>query len=279
MILKEYLKSGKHIIDSNIASTVSTFYNVNSIPWLSSSYIDIYERTIKAKYCLREMYEETETDIKELTTLMFLGNYDKYKHIYDLLLMSYNPLWNVDGTETTTRNLTDNKTSSNTGTNTLTHNTTDARTTGETITHNTTDTTTYNTTDGKNTTDSRTTFNSNTFYDTDKTTDSLTKTGTEATARTGTEGTTGTDSTSHTGTETTDAGRLGCGYVHPTRPARPTKPAPVVNEQIDQNCSCYVGVSYLSRTLYIFCCNTDRQSDVVVNYLIEKMRRSMHAKE
>lgn len=59
----------------------------------------------------------------------------------------------------------------------------------------------------------------------------------------------------------------------------PTKPAPVVNEQIDHNCSCYVGVSYLSRTLYIFCCNTDRQSDVVVNYLIEKMRRSMHAKE
>ena len=59
----------------------------------------------------------------------------------------------------------------------------------------------------------------------------------------------------------------------------PTKPAPVVNEQIDQNCSCYVGVSYLSRTLYIFCCNTDRQSDVVVNYLIEKMRRSMHTKE
>ncbi len=55
----------------------------------------------------------------------------------------------------------------------------------------------------------------------------------------------------------------------------PTKPAPVVNEQIDHNQSCYVGVSYLSRTLYIFCCSTDRQSDVVVNYLIEKMRRSV----
>lgn len=59
----------------------------------------------------------------------------------------------------------------------------------------------------------------------------------------------------------------------------PTKPAPVVNEQIDHTRSCYVGVSYLSRTLYIFCCSTDRQSDVVINYLIEKMRRSMHAKE
>lgn len=59
----------------------------------------------------------------------------------------------------------------------------------------------------------------------------------------------------------------------------PTKPAPVINEQIDHNKSCYVGVSYLSRTLYIFCCSTDRQSDVVVNYLIEKMRRSMQNKE
>ena len=58
----------------------------------------------------------------------------------------------------------------------------------------------------------------------------------------------------------------------------PTKPAPVINEQIDHSRSCYVGVSYLSRTLYIFCCSTDRQSDVVVNYLIEKMRRSTHSR-
>ena len=55
----------------------------------------------------------------------------------------------------------------------------------------------------------------------------------------------------------------------------PTRPAPITNEQIDHSQSCYLGVSYLSRTLYIFCCTTDRQSDVVVNYLIEKMRRSL----
>ena len=59
----------------------------------------------------------------------------------------------------------------------------------------------------------------------------------------------------------------------------PTQPAPVVDEQIDQAQSCYVGVSYLTRTLYVFCCSTDRQSDVVVNYLIEKMRRSLKTKE
>ena len=51
----------------------------------------------------------------------------------------------------------------------------------------------------------------------------------------------------------------------------PTKPAPVVDEHIDQNNSCYLGVSYLSRTVYIFCCNTEKQSDVVIAYLIRKM--------
>lgn len=54
----------------------------------------------------------------------------------------------------------------------------------------------------------------------------------------------------------------------------PTQPAPVVNEKIDLSNACYVGVSYMSRTLYVFCCSTDRQSDVVVNYLIEKMLHS-----
>lgn len=55
----------------------------------------------------------------------------------------------------------------------------------------------------------------------------------------------------------------------------PALPAAVENERIDHSSSCYVGVSYLSRTIYIFCCSTDRQSDVVVNYLIEKMRKSL----
>jgi len=51
----------------------------------------------------------------------------------------------------------------------------------------------------------------------------------------------------------------------------PTQPAPVVNEHIDQQNSCYIGVSYLSRTLYIFCCSTEKQSDVVIAYLLRKM--------
>lgn len=54
----------------------------------------------------------------------------------------------------------------------------------------------------------------------------------------------------------------------------PTKPAPVVNENIDVANSCYLGVSYLSRTIYLFCCTTEQQSDVVIEYLIRKMRNS-----
>ena len=54
----------------------------------------------------------------------------------------------------------------------------------------------------------------------------------------------------------------------------PTQPAPVVDEKIDIANSCYMGVSYLSRTLYIFCCTTEQQSDVVIDYLIRKMRNS-----
>lgn len=54
----------------------------------------------------------------------------------------------------------------------------------------------------------------------------------------------------------------------------PTRPAPVVRENIDAGSSCYLGVSYLSQTLYIFCCTTQRESDVIIDYLISKMRKN-----
>lgn len=56
-------------------------------------------------------------------------------------------------------------------------------------------------------------------------------------------------------------------------PADPTKPADNTQDS-DQQSTCYLGVSYLSRTIYFFCCATDKQSDVVVKYLIEKMHHS-----
>lgn len=53
----------------------------------------------------------------------------------------------------------------------------------------------------------------------------------------------------------------------------PTQPVKITNNNIDQADICYIGVSYLSRTLYIFSCNTLQQNNVIINYFIEKMRR------
>ena len=54
----------------------------------------------------------------------------------------------------------------------------------------------------------------------------------------------------------------------------PTKPVPVSGESVSEASTCYLGVSYMSRTIYIFCCGGSRQSSVVVDYLIEKMRHT-----
>ncbi|MBQ0159597.1 MAG: hypothetical protein KBT28_03090 [Bacteroidales bacterium] len=53
----------------------------------------------------------------------------------------------------------------------------------------------------------------------------------------------------------------------------PTKTVTITDNNIDQANTCYIGVSYLKQTLYIFCYDTTQQNDVIVNYFIEKMRR------
>lgn len=57
-------------------------------------------------------------------------------------------------------------------------------------------------------------------------------------------------------------------------PQDPTRLYDPTLDQPDTQPSCYVGVSYLSRAIYIFCCATTKQSDIVVKYLIEKMVHS-----
>lgn len=59
----------------------------------------------------------------------------------------------------------------------------------------------------------------------------------------------------------------------------PTLPPPIMDDRVDMDDICYVGVSYLSRTIYIFCCNGGRQSEVMVNYLIQKMRHALQRGE
>ena len=51
----------------------------------------------------------------------------------------------------------------------------------------------------------------------------------------------------------------------------PRENAPVKDEQIDIAGSCYLGISYLNRAVYIFCADTEEQYDAVVALLIKKI--------
>ena len=58
--------------------------------------------------------------------------------------------------------------------------------------------------------------------------------------------------------------------------ANPAADAPVVNEQVDLQSSCYMGISYLSRTVYFFCAETEEESDAIVKLLIKKIMHTSH---
>lgn len=53
--------------------------------------------------------------------------------------------------------------------------------------------------------------------------------------------------------------------------SNPRDNAPVVDEQLDVSGSCYIGISYLSRAVYIFCADTEEQYDAVATLLIKKI--------
>ncbi len=54
----------------------------------------------------------------------------------------------------------------------------------------------------------------------------------------------------------------------------PTQPISVVDEKINPASTCYIGVSYLDRTIYIFYCQNARQANAVLSHLINKMLAS-----
>ena len=56
--------------------------------------------------------------------------------------------------------------------------------------------------------------------------------------------------------------------------ANPSNSVPVVNEQLDIAASCYIGISYLSRAVYIFCASTEEQYDAIVTMLVKKIMRN-----
>jgi hypothetical protein len=53
--------------------------------------------------------------------------------------------------------------------------------------------------------------------------------------------------------------------------SNPRDNAPVKDEQIDIAGSCYLGISYLNRAVYIFCADSEEQYDAVVSLLVKKI--------
>lgn len=51
----------------------------------------------------------------------------------------------------------------------------------------------------------------------------------------------------------------------------PRENAPVVDETVDMSASCYMGISYLSRAVYVFCADTEAEYDAVVTLLVKKI--------
>lgn len=139
-------------------------------------YDNFKERVMLDKYS-DEFYKWSESEdfniyvemVKNTISQTLISNREKYKKLYYSMIAEFNPLWNVDGTETTERELRQTGTVEDTKTGTETN----AKTGDITI--------------------------ERTGTETDQ------KTGTESTARIGTETTdnTGTDATAHTGTDTT----------------------------------------------------------------------------
>lgn len=53
--------------------------------------------------------------------------------------------------------------------------------------------------------------------------------------------------------------------------ANPRDNAPIHDEQIDVAGSCYLGISYLNRAVYIFCADSEDEYDAVVSLLVKKI--------
>lgn len=53
--------------------------------------------------------------------------------------------------------------------------------------------------------------------------------------------------------------------------SNPRDGAPIVNDHVDVSTSCYVGISYLQRAVYIFCADSETQSEAIATMLVKKI--------
>lgn len=56
----------------------------------------------------------------------------------------------------------------------------------------------------------------------------------------------------------------------------PAEGVTVQGDHIDVASSCYIGISYLDRAVYIFCADSEAQSEAVATLLVKKIMHSSH---
>lgn len=186
------------------AGILTNLKNRKTAEWLTATTSEsatVLDTLLKVRYGKRVLNTTgllIQTDINTLADIEFLIHGTEWDRIWSDYVAEYNPIWNVDGTETTTE--TRNLTGTDTGTDTHTESGTDTKKNSGTETNADTGT------------DTRKNAGTETNADTGR--DTVTNTGTETNADTGTDtkknsGTetnadTGTDTKKNTGTETTD---------------------------------------------------------------------------
>lgn len=53
----------------------------------------------------------------------------------------------------------------------------------------------------------------------------------------------------------------------------------VTGEAVETNSCCYVGVSYLSRSVFVFSCGSEREQSAIVAFMVDKMLRRQEVKD
>lgn len=174
------MKTIKDAINTgSIIPTNNNYYNSDDWFINTAQHLDqLLYRTQGRRELFDDLTEDHE-EIKAAVDDLFMFNAYKYRHLWTLYVAEYNPLWNVDGTEKTTR------TRDNTGTQEDKLSGTDefeklgkeksTRTGNETTAPDGSETMTkagsITTANSGGPTSGRTTFDSATFYDTDKVAD------------------------------------------------------------------------------------------------------------
>lgn len=216
MIMRDTAAGCTNLINDNLYRDIGTdwfyyltqtcSYNAGYNTPITTNIITAYifdnfkDRVMLEKYADEFDFWDESTDfpvyvdmVKQSISYTLKANTEKYNKLYYAMIAEFNPLWNVDGTEITERELTQ------------TGHVTDTKTGTDTTSNTGTDTT--------GTSGTETTTKRGTDTETKTGTDTATKTGTQATADTGTEqyakagtealGKSGTETLGRSGTETT----------------------------------------------------------------------------